>query len=1411
MNLLEHIINTFAPQPSEETTQDRLPKANFDWAKTKLLEIVPYIVPGFPELPSNKKGELIEALVKRPDVVYELFQRNVKGFSDLPEKKQKELLNALYYPEKAEALDAWPWFDPVFALAGPAGGLAKGLGVVAKEGAKAIVKEGLKAGAKTIAREAGKELGKTAVATTSALAGETGTAVVGETLEDEHPLASAILAPLVGAGIGVASEKLASKLVGKKALIPYKESEISNIKPEETIDIKPKDFLEETEEQTGKISEKVFSKGSLTPDIENIFKEAKLSKTEQPEEIKTAKSVISKVEPEVKTYSQIEPEIEPKIKSTIEPKIETTIEPGIKTKIEEITEELTPIQSKTLTQKREQVIPTPIKESLLDEFKDETIKDIQEIATKENKLSFHATGDGWAILKDDKGKFYLTFEEGDLGDIAKTVLTGEKEALDFVLPRRSFVLEKSSGPIERVWLPSSSPAWFKNQGFSVKKVKPVLEKALQGEPLTEKQAELVRYILDHDSVKSQIKGMLEWLPEEAKVFRSEIELHSGIPVPKMVKQSFELLSDLKKSLAEQAVEKGHYKIGSILGYGKEFEPKDIRSFGERMKSYLWNLEDIVTRYGDVYPELKEIEVAQKWIREPKANRWANFVEESILKPIEKLSEQQKERIFRILYRESFTGEKVSQKVLQSLTPEERNVYNRVRKVLAHIWDDVKASYKEALSKYIDHAKISQEEKNILREALEKADPTLVPKEIEVKVPKFMHYLIRYSEMKGVPYYMPQKRQGWLVLLKEGKETKYVFDFPTRAEAVKFYKDFKSGDLSKLKEWENVLNVNLQPSKFTNIEIRPVSKIPVELSQEMDLSRAITYLHEVAKSQKNFGQDNLAKFYEALIEDLDNFIKMQGWSSHLIRRKNIPGFTVKFEEAYPKLKTYLYGYGLSRSKKEAMEKAYGAFYRLVNKTGYKPEGLIQYLEDYLRYSFGTPEHQAIRAASQFISVYYLGGNLRSALVNATQNFTSGVAAYLHHGIPIKYLFNGLKHVFSKNLPLDLQKALNKAIKEGFLDAKQINEALTKWKGTQNFIDKAMLPFRLVETFINRATHFLGAFDYLHNVKKLAFEEAFKQAIEVMYEGHFWASRYNRAPIERNLGRLATALQTFTYNYIRKIFNYWNAKDFKSAFWLLSSPIILGGLIAIPGGELVYQYVVKPLYKKITGEDLDIGALTSKKKALVKYGPLGEISPSLSYSVSVGFSEDPQRWLAGPLQGILNQLKKAKALYEREDYIGALIEMMPPVLRNALKAITKKEFETFLGQPISSLKKELSTGERIMTAFGLKSKEMERETNRKGIITRAQEERKKILQKFAYQLNKAIEKEDSASINDVIETIIAHNNKVSEEIQRALEQNNFDMALYYQALLISPQDLRMSLKQKEKAYIGVKKSLQGIGVQ
>lgn len=1411
MNLLEHIKSIFAPETVEKANQDTLPKANFDWAKTKLLEVVSYIVPGFSESTADRKKKIIDALVKRPDVVYELFKNNVEGFSDLPEKEQKKMLNAIYYPEHAEALDAWPWFDPVFALSG-AGGLAKGLSVVAKEGAKALVKEGLKAGAKTIAREAGKELGKTAVATTSALAGETGTAVVGETLEEKHPLASAILAPLVGTGIGVASEKLASRLVGKKYLIPYKESE-EKIKPEEIqLEIpEPKNFLKETEGQAEKISEKPLHKGSLTLDIENIFKEAGFDKVKQLEEIKVD---IAKKEPKVKIN------VEPKVKTEVEPKVETNIEPKVETKVDiakkepdielNVGPEIKAKQGIEEVAEKTQPKVHALDESLLDEFKEEIVETTEKTSPGENKKIFHVIGEGWAILKDEKGKFYLAFEKGDLGDIVKTILTNEKDALDFVEPRKSFVLENSFGPIERVWLPSSSPAWFKNQGFSVKRVKPVLEKALQGEPLTEKQAELIRYILEHKSVRDEIKGMLSWIPSGEGITRGEIELYSGIHIPKMLKQSFELLSDLKKSLAEQAVEKGHYKIGTILGYGKEFEPKDIRSFGEKLKSYLWNLEDVVLRYGDVYPEIKDIEVAQKWIREPKANRWATFVEESILKPIERLNDQQKERIFKILYRESFTGKKISQKVLQSLTPEERNVYNRVRRVLVNIWNDVKASYKETIAKYIDHAKITEEEKNILREALEKADPNLVPKEIEARVPKFVHYLIRYSEMKGVPYYMPQTRHGWMVILKEGKETKYAFDFPSRAEAVKFYKALKSGDTSKIQEWAKTLNVPLQPSMFTNIEIRPVTKMPVELSREMDLSRAITYLHEVAK-QKRISQDKLAEFYEALIDDLDTFIKMQGWSSHLIKRKNIPGFTIKFEEAYPKLKAYLYGYGLSKSKKEAMEKAYGAFYRLVNRPGYKPEGLIQYLEDYLRYSFGTPEHRAIRTASQFVTVYYLGMNLKSALVNATQNFTSGVAAYLHHGIPIKYLLNGLKHVFSPKLPLVLQKALNKAIKEGFLDAKQINEALTTWKNTQSVIDKAMLPFRLVEVFVNRATHFLGAFDYLYNVKKLPFEDAFKKAIEVMYEGHFWASRYNRAPIERNLGRLATALQTFTYFYIRKIFHYWNNKDFKSVFWLLASPVILGGLIATPGGELVYQNVVKPLYKKFTNEDLDIKALTSRKKAFIKYGPIGEISPSFSYSVGVGFSEDPQRWLAGPVQGILDQLKKAKKLYEREDYIGALIEMMPLALRNALKALTKKELETFLGQPISYFKRELSTGERVMSAFGLKSKEIEKQISKKEILTRAQEERKKILQKFAYQLHKALEKKDSATINSIIDNIIAHNARIVEKIQRALEDNNFDMAVYYQAFLISPQEIRASLRQKERAYIGIKKSLQGIGEQ
>jgi len=895
---------------------------------------------------------------------------------------------------------------------------------------------------------------------------------------------------------------------------------------------------------------------------------------------------------------------------------------------------------------------------------------------------------------------------------------------------------------------------------------------------------------------------------------TEVKLYAGLPLDEVLKKGFKTLNQFAKVTREKAAKKELYRLADILGYGKEIRGKDIKGI-KTWTAKLYNLEDIVRRYGDYYPEVKEIEYAMKWIREPQANRWAYAVDETIMKPLNKLSKESKEKVFRILYRESLTGKPDPN--VKNLSSEEKNVYRRVRRFLEIVWKDIKDSYKEALKKYIDAKPMSNEEKEILTKALEKADPKVVPDELKTKHAAFYRHLVRYAEMHPVSYYMPQKRTGgFMVKLIDPETNEVIFahDVGTSAEAKRIAEAFEKGDYSVVEKWFKELGVPFDVKsipKNVKVVAEEISRIPVEAGAEIPFSKIIAFLHTSAERAKKLPKEDVANFYMNLAEDIDNFLKSLGWSAHLIRRKNIPGFSLKLEDAEKRLRGYLYGYGLSKAKKQAMEHAYKAFYKLVHRKGYKPEGLIRELSDYLSYAFGTPEPREVRQLNRLIVLWFLGGRVKSALINATQNLTSGLAAYVHNKVPTKQLFVGLKKVFGKRgLDLEDRKALRKAIQEGWLDANIVDEMMNQWRGMNTIVDTAMLPFRYVETFVNRAVHFMGAFDYFRKIKKMPFDEAYKKALEVMLEGHFWASRYNRAPIERkSWGRLLTALQTFTFHYFRYAFNLARKKDWKALGWLLGSPMVLGGVVALPGGELVKEHVVKPLYRKFTGRELEIDL---SKHPELKYGPAGYISPSISISVGVGFSEDPMRVYGGVIQNLLRQIKRSISLWKRGDKEGAIMELMPLAIRDVYRGIKGKAGlrttfgEVVLdeeGRPVS-----LTGKEAFMMALGFKPMRVQKVFDMRALEREIQRRRNEILRKLGTALSKAETAEEKKA---ALRALIEYNEKVKEKAVEAGKKGDMIYYRYWNLMHITPEEVVRWAELNKRAEKGIRKEIQAFARQ
>jgi len=1356
-------------------------EARLSWAKTQLFKILPFVLPDFKNLSKEKQVKLTEALAEKPDVFAQVLAINVKDWDKFPVEKKKKIMSAIYSPEQIEELEKWPWFDPVFALSAPVG-----------FGIKDIARQAIRAGAKA----ALKETGRTAGAVGSSLLAEVGTTAVAEPLEEKHPVLASILAPLVGVGVGVAAERGTRALfkAAKKPVKPKLEEEVEKVEEILKPEIKEPEILKE--------EPKAVKEPEVAKEAE-LAKETKLA--EEAELVEKPEVLEEKLKKVLKVEKGLVPDLEEITKGVKEAEEIVEAKPEIKPKIEE------EVKPEIVSEAKKEIEPEVTPE-IKPEVKAEAKKEVKPEIKIEEK--YPPGEEPWRMTKEEfETDNMLKDRPHTLYHLSKAEIKGNKIVKGFASdsPLRCLI-NVPYAQEGTMYVLRYDPKKIIKSGpheFAIRKPVEIIAKLPREYWRNPHKYFVEQALKEGKSVPEEVLKDYPDLVEKYKPALSEVKLYAGLPLDEVLKKGFKTLNQLAKVTREKAAKKELYRLADILGYGKEIRGKDIKGI-KTWTAKLYNLEDIVRRYGDYYPEVKEIEYAMKWIREPQANRWAYAVDETIMKPLNKLSKESKEKVFKVLYRESLTGKPDPN--VKNLSSEEKNVYRRVRKFLEIVWKDIKDSYKEALKKYIDAKPMSSEEKEILTKALEKADPKVVPDELKTKHAAFYRHLVRYAEMYPVPYYMPQRRTGgFMVKLIDPKTGEVIFahDVETSAEAKRIAEAFEKEDYSVVEKWFKELGVPFDVKsipKNVKVVAEEISRIPVEAGAEIPFSKIIAFLHTSAERAKKLPKEDVANFYMNLAEDIDNFLKSLGWSAHLIRRKNIPGFSLKLEDAEKRLRGYLYGYGLSKAKKQAMEHAYKAFYKLVHRKGYKPEGLIRELSDYLSYAFGTPEPREVRQLNRLIVLWFLGGRVKSALINATQNLTSGLAAYIHHKIPAKQLLIGLKKVFGKKgLSLEDRRALRKAIQEGWLDANIIDEMMNQWRGMNTIVDTAMLPFRYVETYVNRATHFIGAFDYFHKVKKMPFDEAYKKAIEVMLEGHFWASRYNRAPIERkSWGRLLTALQTFTFHYFRYAFNLARKKDWKALGWLLGSPMVLGGVVALPGGELVEEHVVKPLYRKLTGKELEIDL---SKHPELKYGPLGYISPSLSISVGVGLSEDPMRIYGGVAQNILRQIKRSISLWKRGDKEGAIMELMPLAIRDIYRGIKGKAGlrttfgEVVLdeeGRPVS-----LTGKEAFMMALGFKPMRIQKVFDMRALEREIQRRRNEVLRKFGTSFSKAETAEDKRA---VLRALIEYNKKIKEKAMEAGKKGDMIYYRYWNLMYITPEEVVRWAELNKRAEKGIRKEIQ-----
>lgn len=447
---------------------------------------------------------------------------------------------------------------------------------------------------------------------------------------------------------------------------------------------------------------------------------------------------------------------------------------------------------------------------------------------------------------------------------------------------------------------------------------------------------------------------------------------------------------------------------------------------------------------------------------------------------------------------------------------------------------------------------------------------------------------------------------------------------------------------------------------------------------------------------------LSKLDPNSINTLASHIPIQGFPNHMLQAKLVPGYNTDFGRS---ITDYVQGLSRFMAKQDS---------KVMFDEGFKglQEGssLYAYANRYKKYLFNPPkEATALRA---FLTAYYLGGNVKSAAVNITQNVTTTVPQLLQYhsllglkdqpgvgalgatikkaaGYSSRYLLSQsswvpekTRRAITKGLIKEnktLYKDLTTAQQGGVVDA-QLSRSLHDLSkgGGANLMEKLMLFFDTAEKFNRTAAYVaahetarkLGAKGKIPAGHENAFAQKFVEDTQFIYD------RSNRPDISRGaIGSTATTFKLFAGQWIRLLRNNATFQDgkWKSFLGQLGAMGALGGLAAIPG----WKEVDKVLQQ--SGADdyrLAIRKWTDSNEDADKilYGlPTGagvSISGALATPLLPEFNTD---WrvatlsaLIGPAADIpLRRIPRANQLlseYDDRQYLAAEA-LLPEALRHA----------------------------------------------------------------------------------------------------------------------------------------------------
>ncbi len=500
-------------------------------------------------------------------------------------------------------------------------------------------------------------------------------------------------------------------------------------------------------------------------------------------------------------------------------------------------------------------------------------------------------------------------------------------------------------------------------------------------------------------------------------------------------------------------------------------------------------------------------------------------------------------------------------------------------------------------------------------------------------------------------------------------------------------------------------------------------------QAVSVERFINKALNRAKTGEKISNADIEAVTTEMITLLSDEFKSRGFGSTMMKRQR--GFPIggyKIDNIKTRYASYISGASGYMTKQTAAYD-YANLIRSIDitKTPDLYEDIARYSGDMLRNQTRLDRVSGVVRSAAF--VWYLAGQLKSPVVNFTQNWILG--------IPLleKTMGKGAKGAYHKAMA-DVARRKYSADERKFIDemaAKGITgDQLTKeitgqseseaGKSLTNTVRMLALPFSLSEIY-NRKVAGLAAYRAFKE-KGLKGEELFAATRKFVFDVHFLYGKLNAPSGARGGSPGAVILRTsltfrnYTFNFIHSLKDMLSERDFKTVAKAMTYMALLGGASALPfldGFLDMLERITGTPWRKNVKKELENVA----GPVLANVGVQGLpalLGADISGSLRIHFPDVTQpgklieESVFGVYEGLALKAAKSVQAVGTGQFTRAFETAAPVFIERPMKAFREREgMTTTRGKPIqlpTGQQIEPTVGESIATGLGFRPSRLAR---------------------------------------------------------------------------------------------------------